>query len=88
MSYSDDSGFHSHDGGTPHSHDGSEPHDHSHEEAELASSKRTNSKTNLDLRCKKTSKQHQNGKARIVKPCRTIFDRNGNSRQNSWSTNR
>ena len=39
MSYSDDSGFHSHDGGTPHSHDGSEPHDHSHEEAELAAQK-------------------------------------------------
>ena len=39
MSYSDDSGFHSHDGGTPHSHDGSEPHDHSHEEAELTAQK-------------------------------------------------
>ena len=39
MSYSDDSGFHSHDGGTPHSHDGSEPQDHSHEEAELAAQK-------------------------------------------------
>ena len=39
MSYSDDSGFHSHNGGTSHSHDGSEPHDHSHEEAELTAQK-------------------------------------------------